>query len=432
MHSVSLPQLRREIQYQVSGWFGGNLHVQERTMQVLELAQHCEDGWIDDMETFQGALRFQPTVTNLFLGAGVDVETLKKTKGDARRFSTFDPSSHQIVTAENLNLSNTLEYAFQSRRERAAIRKRKRLRVVDLLIGQLQSSLDTDNFERTYSVGAEIGSVMASHILKAASLDDVYWTPKGVEVIVDLVRRLKLLETIDQSIGGQQFILYYDGRRYRFRPFGTFGAYQIEKPPLKDGSLWIARGNVLQPMVRFTAEAFDEIEELINRGASEKQFQRFFERYPEFLLCLGGGKYIAMHPQVIIQEDAVGRLIPDFFLEKTNDHFCDICDLKLSTQALAKVKRNRPGFYASVYEAIAQLEFYRNWFEDKANRDAFLRRTGLRAYRPRVVVIIGRWLNYYEDIERIQREGLFPSHVELLTYDDVVDRARRYIQLVQP
>jgi hypothetical protein len=225
--------------------------------------------------------------------------------------------------------------------------------------------------------------------------------------------------------------MYWDGTRYKIGPFGASGIYQFSNEPLKDGSLWIARGNILQPIKRFTNEAFDELEFLINKDSKEVEFQKFFEKNPEFLLALGGGKYINIHPQIVLHEDDGGRLIPDFLLEKINDHFCDICDLKLATQLLARHKHHRPGFRAAIYEAISQLEFYRNWFEDKQRRDEFYLRTGLKAYRPRVVLIIGRKLDYYTDIQRIQTESILPGHVELITYDDVLERARIYRKLVQ-
>ncbi len=136
-------------------------------------------------------------------------------------------------------------------------------------------------------------------------------------------------------------------------------------------------------------EALSHLEALINGNSNENEFQQFFEGHPEFLLALGGGEYVELHPQVVIERDE-GSLIPDFFLEKLNDKFADICDLKLATQRLTANRHNRLGFRAAVHEAIAQLDFYRNWFEDREKREAFYRKTGLRVYRPRVIVIIGR------------------------------------------
>lgn len=160
--------------------------------------------------------------------------------------------------------------------------------------------------------------------------------------------------------------------------------------PLKDGTIFVVRGNVLEPLEYFSPDAIAFLEELVNAGASEKDFQTFFEQHPEFLLAPGGGQYCRLHPQLVLDEESGSSLIPDFFLEKVNSYFCDICDLKRPTEALAKHQRHRPRFRDTVFEAVAQLERYRNWFEDRVPREEFKRRYGLDAYRPKVVLIIGR------------------------------------------
>ena len=134
--------------------------------------------------------------------------------------------------------------------------------------------------------------------------------------------------------------------------------------------------------------------------------------------------YSKLHPQVIIHEDSGSRLIPDFFLEKIDSDFCDICDLKRPTVELIRNQKNRTRFRATVMEAVAQLDNYRDWFDDKSNRDAFHSRYGLKAFKPRVVMIIGRKDSYYDEIERIKIESRLPSHVDLKTYDDIVSKAR--------
>lgn len=77
-------------------------------------------------------------------------------------------------------------------------------------------------------------------------------------------------------------------------------------------------------------------------------------------------------------------------------------------------------------EVIAQLATYRDWFEDKANREAFHRRYGLKAYRPRVVAVIGRTESFDDEIQRIRLEDQLPRWVTIATYDDVVARAKHW------
>jgi len=254
------------------------------------------------------------------------------------------------------------------------------------------------------------------------------WSSDLDEFAAKAIAAFDRIYTTDSSAGQQQFVLYHDGRRTRLAPFGVFGAYQLDEAPLPDGSLWIARGNLIQPATRFSATAVLYLEDLINCGASEADFQRFFEEHPEFLLAFGD--YVRLHPQVILTKDDGGRLIPDFFLEKINSDFCDICDLKLPTTELVRRQKNRPRFRDAVMEAVAQLTYYRDWFEEGGRRKAFNLRYGLQAYRPRVVVVIGRRESFYDEIERISLETQLPSWVSLKTYDDVLDGAKRWRELL--
>ena len=408
--------LSREIEKIVTGWFRGPLKITERALQILEAVRFTEEGWLDDAAIFCTALERQPAVANLFWRVGIPNDVVRLAFEDMAKRSNLSKHPTRIV-----DLEQTLRFALPKRSKQfAKVRQASRLTTLDLLMGELRCTLN-----------GEIGSILSTRILEGAGLDGDFWDPQKRKYVADVIQRLEFLEKLDISMYDQQFVLYWDGARYRFRPFGLFGASQLGEAPLQDGSLFIARSNVIQPVKRFSRAAFEELEYLINERSSERDFQKFFESNPEFMLSLGGGKYIELHPQVILHGDHGGSLIPDFFLEKINDHFCDICDLKLATQVLTKNVRNRPGFRSAIFEAVAQLEVYRNWFEDRRNREAFFRRTGLRAYRPRVVIIVGRCLDYYSDIDRIRRESILPAHVELVTYDDVLDRARSYVGLFE-
>ena len=228
---------------------------------------------------------------------------------------------------------------------------------------------------------------------------------------------------LDRDFGDQQFVLFHDGQKVRIRPFGVFGGFQLAETPLKDGSLWVARGNVLQPSTRFSTEAISHLEDLVNSDAPESAFQDFFENHDEFLLALGD--YQAIHSQLVLTEDCGKRLIPDFFLEKY-DSFVDVLDLKRANVELVRAQRNRTRFRDAVQEAVAQLTHYRSWFEERVQRRSFTDRYGLNAFRPSVVVIIGRRHSFDSDIQRLQLESGLPDWVSLRTYDDVIEKARQW------
>lgn len=417
--------LRSGITTQINAYFKKDIHLDERLLQILEYSFHCDDGWMDSADVFSASIEYIPSLTNLFMRAGIPEQTILDTTSRLQEIATFSKN----IDIE-LDIENTLKLVypkfemtskdFSQAYERVS--KKGKISALDLIVGELES--DLEGFHEGY-----INELTAS-LLDAVGLNITFWDTDNKQYISALSDRIEFLYKIDRDIGDQQFVLYWDGSGYRIRPFGTTGLHQFSHEPLKDGSLWIARGNVIQPVKRFLDEAFDELEFLINNDVAENAFQDFFENHPEFLLALGGGKYINIHPQVVIHEDRGGRLIPDFLLEKVNDNMCDICDLKLATQVIKKYKRHRPGFRAAIHEAIAQLEYYRNWFEDKEHRRKFYAKTGLNSYKPKVVLIVGRSLDYYSDIERIQKESLIPSHLELVTYDDVYERAKVYRNIV--
>jgi hypothetical protein len=233
---------------------------------------------------------------------------------------------------------------------------------------------------------------------------------------------------LDPSMESQQFVLYEAGQELALQPFGVFGGYKVIDRPARRDSVWLARGNVIQASRAFSDEHLSALADLIRKNAPEREFQRFFEEQPQFLLALGGD-YVKAYPQLVLEEDGGSMLIPDFFLERIDSRMADILDLKTPTQALKRTQRNRNRFRAVVMEGVAQLTNYRNWFESRANRDLFRARYGFGVYRPRVVLIIGRRQDYYTDLERIRTEAMLPEWFALRTYDDVVDAARSYRQL---
>ncbi|HKC62526.1 MAG TPA: Shedu anti-phage system protein SduA domain-containing protein, partial [Pyrinomonadaceae bacterium] len=73
--------------------------------------------------------------------------------------------------------------------------------------------------------------------------------------------------------------------------------------------------------------------------------------------------------------------------------------------------------------ALNQLREYRDFFEDKENRKIFHKKYGVNAYRPKIVVIIGRSQDFYNEIERKRIADEY-SHLEVITYDEILNRAR--------
>jgi len=158
---------------------------------------------------------------------------------------------------------------------------------------------------------------------------------------------------------------------------------------------------------------------------SEGDFQRFFERFPEFL---AGLDYRCVHPQLALTNVDGPDYIPDFMLEPMASEFCDILELKLPYSQLTTRLRNqsRSRFRALITEAVGQLTEYRRYFDTRDNRLAFHSRYGLQAYYPRMILVVGRRHDFKSDVERQELRSVLPKDLDVWTYDDLIGRAKKY------
>jgi hypothetical protein len=166
-------------------------------------------------------------------------------------------------------------------------------------------------------------------------------------------------------------------------------------------------------------EAVDELEALVNNPtAKENHFQDFFERNQGFIL---NDEYRRAHSHLVLARNDRGPLVPDFVLEPFNQQaLCDLLELKLPSAKIFKLQKNRPRFASGVLEACAQLREYSIYFDEASNRRAIYNKYGLRAFRPKMFVIIGR-RGKVDPIEVRRMESDLPN-LHLLTYDDLIDR----------
>lgn len=417
--------LRREILWRLEAEFGTGLRVDERMLQTLEYTDDPTSEFpASSPALLEAVIQCQPSVASAIEATGVSLSSLSLPNIYLVKPSEIDWFSfEQILFRWSDGRSPSADRVIRS----------KRLTVVDAISMCLENKdlLLLPGETITEVFGAEANDLVhffASEIRAINRTSRSYNMAKLEKYWSDLRQRLQTIETADSSVGQQQLLLYHDGNKYRLSPFGMWGTYQLQEAPLPDGSLWVARTNVLQPVSRFAITGIEELQHLINTKAPEKAFQQFFESHSEFLLALGD--YVSLHPQLILHEEGGTRLIPDFFLEKLNSDFCDICDLKKPTADLVRLQRNRIRFRDALREGIAQLETYRDWFESERNRHQFQTRYGLRAYRPQVVIIIGRRSSYYDDVDRIKLDSQLPNWVTLRTYDDVVEKARHWRRLL--
>lgn len=168
--------------------------------------------------------------------------------------------------------------------------------------------------------------------------------------------------------------------------------------------------------------AVEEFEDLINDlKVKEQDFQDFFQRNPDFIL---NDEYKEAHPHVVLSNRDGEQLIPDFVLEPVDQSsLCDLMELKLPSTQVFILKKNRLRFSAAVLEAAAQLRAYNRYFDEEGNRKTFEDAyPGLRAFKPKMFVIIGRQ-GTVNPIARRDIETDLPNLI-LHTYDELLTRMK--------
>ena len=414
--------IRAEIQAHVNAFFRRSISIDERAMQTLEHSS-VRNRAPNPRHILSAAFKLYPALAAAFAECGISINP-----GFLASVTAIDTPAVYPSWDSSLSLSFEIGSSARLSPSGCKVRDTGVLTIEDLILGPIE-------VEGTSPRHSNAQRHTLWYMTEKAVLDSIK-TPLDLHVIkgsrvkyyAKLWNNLCQIPLFDPCAGQQQFLLQWDGRQFRFQPFGLWGGFTPTDIPLKDGSLWVARGNVLQPSTAFSPESISELEYLVNHSAKEQDFQHFFEARPEFLLALGD--YIRIHPQLVLAEDSGSRLIPDFFLEKLDSNFCDICDLKLPTTALARYQFHRLRFRDAIMEAVAQLDHYRDWFEESSNQKRFQTVYGLRGFRPKVVLVIGRSANFYDEIDRIRLESRLPAHIVLRTYDDIVAKARQWRKLV--
>ena len=153
----------------------------------------------------------------------------------------------------------------------------------------------------------------------------------------------------------------------------------------------------------------------------------FFEEHPHFFRKWD---YREVHSQIHLRHELDGELIPDFILTDRELQKSAIVDLKLPSPKLIRRQRNRDRFAAAVIEARAQLQTYRDYFEERTNRESIRGILGMEIYRPHLSVVIGRASEFRDEFDRALLQDR-NADIEIVTYDDILTFAKRRKLLIQ-
>ncbi len=378
-------------------------------------------------------MKVLPSINSLYEDLDVDLNILIKQFGWGREYRKPPESWYDYQTWEwnkafsaifdkGRIIGNRRRNQKEFSEAAISVRAKNELNLGLLISGIINSSKHTgggsdyNNYEKNNLVVRHLAK--ASGLVVSDKFDD-----QVKQFSLKVEKSISKIKFFDPSFNDQQLIIYHDGNNIKVLPFGYFGSYDIRDKQID----WLSRANLIQPKA-FNLNAINELEYLLNNKQHEKHYQEFFEKYPEFLTILG--EYTNIHSQLVLHEDNGQKLIPDFFLEKIDTRFCDILDIKQPSFNLVRNQKSRVRFFDKVQEGIGQLNYYRDWFESTGNRKNFGVKYKLDAYRPRLILVIGRSNSFHSDVERIKLESTLPKWVELKTYDDIMNRVKKINSLI--
>jgi hypothetical protein len=158
---------------------------------------------------------------------------------------------------------------------------------------------------------------------------------------------------------------------------------------------------------------------LEGEGATEHDWQRWFEDNPVVFQCLGYQRH-ASHPD--LTENGVVLFTPDFLVQRADNGLWEVFEIKTPSAEVIKSATRRQDFYASLSSYISQCAEYSEYFDDEAHRKEFEDRHGFHVHKsPARLLVAGRdeGLDHALAHQLLRRRG---RPVELLTYDGLLKK----------
>ncbi len=114
---------------------------------------------------------------------------------------------------------------------------------------------------------------------------------------------------------------------------------------------------------------------------------------------------------------------PDYFVVKPNG-YADIVEFKLPSVKNNVVvgRTNREAFSSEINSYISQTRSYRQYFDDPNNRKWIEDKYGIKVFKPRRYLVIGRRSDFENEIWKEIVSDY--NDLEIITYDDLLDGVR--------
>jgi hypothetical protein len=222
------------------------------------------------------------------------------------------------------------------------------------------------------------------------------------------------------------------------RPYEAANAAQIRAlftlPDKKELVRFILKNDVIPEDLALSLQharrirALRHYESMLAENRRESDWQAWFEKNCWIL----GSEFV----RVIDERSIDVQHISDFLME-AYDGFIDIVEIKRPEGGMTFWASTLDhGNYvpsADLTKAITQASRYVFEVEREANSAKFLERVGIRTVKPRCILIFGRsqgWNTKQMEAYRILNASF--HNLAIMTYDHVLERARRMLGLNQP
>ena len=216
--------------------------------------------------------------------------------------------------------------------------------------------------------------------------------------------------------------LFSRDNRIYIKQFSYHGTFVTDSSPLANYPMQAVNMQSIMPLPIIARGVIRELEDILSDPhLKEKNIQLFLNNYPEFLMALGycqAKPHLCLRPDELLSVSEKKIFTPDYILELPGNRGIDILDLKLPSANLL-VRDPYLRISHEITKAVAQLKTYEKYFEDKNNRKQFHDRYNLQAFKPELIVVIGR-SSQFKNIEERKIIESNMGGIKLFTYDDLI------------
>lgn len=218
-----------------------------------------------------------------------------------------------------------------------------------------------------------------------------------------------------------QLAITFDGENFSAKTFQSYPLFEVETK----NDLILTRPAILARRTNsLLKKQFVEFNRLLSdRNTKELDIQLFLERYPELFKSLG---YEKIYPQVVLEREDKGGLIPDFFAQPIGEEWWDIIELKRPEPAIIVGREDRKTLSAAIHSTVSQLREYSAYFENEKYSKRVEDIYGIKCYRPNLICIIGTDPDDLSDRE-VRRAMTSYSDVKIITMDKLLSIAKSRI-----